>query len=312
MGKRSPRKLYAKNFRQNVVYKRTNFNFASFFLPITFSQCTNKSAIIEKAFLYDSHARRVVKTSRIRYYLLCRWARRRSCGSSTRDASSTETWPCPPWGSHPARLPSCTLYPGTVPSWQFMCFLYGNVTLSALGLPSGKTAVMHLVPRYRAVMAVHVRPPRKCDPVRPGAPIRQDCRHSPCTQVACRHGRSCNSRERSSSLSVILLSHVSPQSCCVVMRLCVRSWLVMHIRSQVTVQCCCDLSCAFYRYLQAKLLILNLVQIGMCCKSWVCNVSLYFVVMSAMMRHTPVDQCFGSRRVKKTHKTRKRMLDVFF
>ena len=26
-------------------------------------------------------------------------------------------------------------------------FLHGNVTLSALGLPTGKTAVMHLVPR---------------------------------------------------------------------------------------------------------------------------------------------------------------------
>ena len=28
-------------------------------------------------------------------------------------------------------------------------FLHGNVTLSALGLPCGKTAVMHLVPRER-------------------------------------------------------------------------------------------------------------------------------------------------------------------
>ena len=28
-------------------------------------------------------------------------------------------------------------------------FLHGNVTLSALGLPTAKTAVMHLVPRYR-------------------------------------------------------------------------------------------------------------------------------------------------------------------
>ena len=27
-------------------------------------------------------------------------------------------------------------------------FLHGNVTLSALGLPTGKTAVMHLVSRY--------------------------------------------------------------------------------------------------------------------------------------------------------------------
>ena len=36
-------------------------------------------------------------------------------------------------------------------------FLHGNVTLSALGLPCGKTAVMHLVPRERSVSNSYVQ-----------------------------------------------------------------------------------------------------------------------------------------------------------
>jgi hypothetical protein len=46
------------------------------------------------------------------------------------------------------------------------------------------------------------------------------------------------------------------------------------------------------------------------------DVDMYFVVMSAMMRHTPVDHCFESRseskRAKMTHKNRKKLRNFMF
>jgi hypothetical protein len=93
------------------------------FLPITFSQCSNKSAIIENAFLYDTHTQK--------------------------------------------ELSGLLLY----------------VVIYCVGEQGGDPAA-HLPGSL---------PPRKRDPVRPGAPIRQDCRHAPRTQVPCRHGSSCAS-----------------------------------------------------------------------------------------------------------------------
>jgi hypothetical protein len=179
-----------------------------YFLPITFSQCTNKSAIKENAFLYDTKT----QSSQVFSYTLLRIY---CAGEQGGDPAAHLPGSLPPRERDPVRpgapiRQDCRHAPCTqvrVPSWQFICFLHGNMTLSALGLPSGKTAVMHLVPRYRAIMAVHVLPSRERDPVRPGAPIRQDCRHAPRTQVTCRHDRSCNLTARSASLSVILQSH---------------------------------------------------------------------------------------------------------